>query len=65
LIRVVLCGILLFRSFTDLIIPGKVAFYLFLAVMLAWIEVFAIRQHSNAMDAIRSSAVYGVSQDVG
>jgi hypothetical protein len=49
LISGVLCTILLFMSFTDLIIPGQVAFYLFLVVMLAWIEVIAIRLRSIAM----------------
>jgi heme exporter protein D len=44
--------LLLFMSFTDLIIPGQVAFYLFLAVMLAWIEVIAIRLRSIAMGAL-------------
>ena len=52
LIRGILCVILLFMSFTDLIIPGQVAFYLFLAVMLAWIEVIAIRLRSIAMGAL-------------
>lgn len=49
LISGILCTILLFMSFTDLIIPGQVAFYLFLVVMLAWIEVIAIRLRSIAM----------------
>jgi hypothetical protein len=52
LISGILCVILLFMSFTDLIIPGQVAFYLFLAVMLAWIEVIAIRLRSIAMGAL-------------
>ncbi len=43
LISGVLCVLLLLMSFTDLIIPGQVAFYLFLAMMLAWIGVIAIR----------------------
>jgi hypothetical protein len=49
LISGVLCTILLFMSFTDLIIPGQIAFYLFLVVMLAWIEVIVIRLRSIAM----------------
>jgi hypothetical protein len=51
LISGILCVILLFMSLTDLIIPGQVAFYLFLVVMLAWIEVIAIRLRSIAMGA--------------
>jgi len=51
LISGILCVILLLMSFTDLIIPGQVAFYLFLTVMLAWIEVIAIRLRSIAMGA--------------
>ena len=51
LISGILCVILLFMSFTDLIIPGQVAFYLFLAVMLAWIELMAIRLRSIAIGA--------------
>ena len=51
LISGVLCAILLFISFADFFIPGQIAFYLFLAVMLAWIEVMAIRLRSIAMDA--------------
>jgi len=49
LISGVLYVLLLLMSFTDLIIPGQVAFYLFLAVMLAWIEVTAIRLRSITM----------------
>jgi hypothetical protein len=37
LISGVLCVTLLFFSFADFPIPGQVAFYLFLAVMLVWI----------------------------
>jgi len=44
-------------SFMDLIIPGQVAFYLFLVVMLAWIEVMAIRLRSIAMGARPGRAV--------
>jgi len=57
LISGILCTILLFMSFMDLIIPGQVAFYLFLVVMLAWIEVMAIRLRSIAMGARSGRAV--------
>jgi hypothetical protein len=51
LISGVLCVTLLFFSFADFPIPGQVAFYLFLAVMLVWIGVIAIRLRSIAMVA--------------
>jgi hypothetical protein len=51
LISWVLCVTLLFFSFADFPIPGQVAFYLFLAVMLVWIGVIAIRLRSIAMVA--------------
>jgi Protein of unknown function (DUF998) len=51
LISGVLCVTLLFISFADFPIPGQVAFYLFLAVMLVWIGVIAIRLRSIAMVA--------------
>jgi hypothetical protein len=51
LISRVLCVTLLFFSFADFPIPGQVAFYLFLAVMLVWIGVIAIRLRSIAMVA--------------
>jgi hypothetical protein len=51
LISGVLCVTLLFFSFADFPIPGQVAFYLFLVVMLVWIGVIAIRLRSIAMVA--------------
>jgi hypothetical protein len=46
LISGVFCVILLSGSFADFFVPGQVAFYLFLAVILVWIEVVAIRLRS-------------------
>jgi hypothetical protein len=56
LISGVLCVTLLFFSFADFPIPGQVAFYLFLAVMLVWLGVIAIRLRSIAMVALSGRA---------
>ncbi len=51
LISGVLFGALFFISFTGLLLPGQIEFYLFLAVMLVWIEAMAIHLRSIAAGA--------------